>query len=94
MGLLDDDDRARRLPAESVPFPSPVPARPVSSDEFVPGPQTAKQRELEARIEREAGSSPIPSRATPSATTPTRSSPVIPGSWTTRYSCIPSTSAW
>ncbi|MDX1433810.1 MAG: amidohydrolase family protein [Gammaproteobacteria bacterium] len=52
MGLLSEDDRARLAPAESSMFAAPVPTRPVSSDEFVPGPQTAKQRELEARIKR------------------------------------------
>lgn len=55
MGLLDADDRALLAPAESALFKSPVPTRPVSSDEFVPAPQTPKQRELEARIRRYGG---------------------------------------
>lgn len=40
----------RLLPAESHMFPSPIPTRCVSSNEFSPYPQTEKQRELEARI--------------------------------------------
>jgi len=35
--------------AESL-FPSPIPVQSVSSDEFMPGPQTEKQREFEARV--------------------------------------------
>ena len=38
------------LPAETSSFPSPIPTQFVSSDEFTPQPQTAKQREVEARI--------------------------------------------
>ena len=38
------------LPAETSAFPSPIPAQSVSSDEFMPAPQTAKQREFEARM--------------------------------------------
>src|SRR6202008_187907 len=36
-------------PAESL-FPSPIPVQSVSSDEFMPQGQTAKQREFEARV--------------------------------------------
>jgi predicted TIM-barrel fold metal-dependent hydrolase len=38
------------LPAETSSFPSPIPTQFVSSDEFTPLPQTARQREVEARI--------------------------------------------
>jgi uncharacterized protein len=38
------------LPAETSSFPSPIPTQFVSSDEFTPAPQTAKQKEVEARI--------------------------------------------
>ena len=38
------------LPAERSSFPSPVPTQIVSSDEYRPVPQTAQQREVEARL--------------------------------------------
>jgi predicted TIM-barrel fold metal-dependent hydrolase len=38
------------LPAETSSFASPIPTQFVSSDEFTPAPQTAKQKEVEARI--------------------------------------------
>jgi uncharacterized protein len=38
------------LPAETSSFASPIPTQFVSSDEFAPLPQTAKQKEVEARI--------------------------------------------
>src|SRR6201988_2797008 len=37
------------LPAETASFASPIPTQFVSSDEFTPLPQTARQREVEAR---------------------------------------------
>jgi predicted TIM-barrel fold metal-dependent hydrolase len=36
--------------AEKLAFRSPIPTRPISSDEFMPGPQTEKQREFEGRL--------------------------------------------
>ena len=48
--MMSPDEIARLIPAETARFRSPIPTRPVSSDEFVPGPQTAKQREFEARV--------------------------------------------
>ncbi len=39
------------LPAETSAFPSPIPTQCVSSDEYMPCPQTEKQREFEARVE-------------------------------------------
>ncbi|HEV8142341.1 MAG TPA: hypothetical protein VGQ77_05750 [Methylomirabilota bacterium] len=40
----------RLLPAETSSFPSPIPTQFVASDEFTPVPQTAKQKQVEARI--------------------------------------------
>ena len=50
MGLLGSKELRQLLPAETSAFPSPIPTQSVSSDEFMPAPQTAKQREFEARI--------------------------------------------
>ena len=49
MSMLSPEELARLSSAESL-FPSPIPVQPVSSDEFMPGPQTDKQREFEARV--------------------------------------------
>ena len=50
MRLLSDRERSELLPAELIAFDSPIPMQIVSSDEFVPAPQTARQREVEARL--------------------------------------------
>jgi predicted TIM-barrel fold metal-dependent hydrolase len=50
MGWLDADELRQLLPAASAAFPSPIPTQSVSSDEFMPAPQTAQQRQFEARI--------------------------------------------
>ena len=50
MKFLDDEMISGLLPAETSSFPSPVPTQIVSSDEFPPVPQTAQQREVEARL--------------------------------------------
>jgi predicted TIM-barrel fold metal-dependent hydrolase len=50
MKYLTDEMISGLLPAETSSFPSPVPTQIVSSDEFAPVPQTAKQREVEARL--------------------------------------------
>ena len=50
MGFLTEDELSRLKGAESVLFPSPIPVQSVSSDEFLPAPQTAKQREFEWRV--------------------------------------------
>ena len=50
MKFLSDDMISGLLPAETSSFPSPVPTQIVSSDEYLPVPQTAKQREVEARL--------------------------------------------
>ena len=50
MKFLNDEMISGLLPAETSSFPSPVPTQIVSSDEFLPVPQTAQQREVEARL--------------------------------------------
>src|ERR1700730_4998992 len=50
MKFLSDEMISGLLPAENSSFPSPVPTQIVSSDEYLPVPQTAQQREVEARL--------------------------------------------
>ena len=50
MSLLDPREIAELAPAETSAFPAPIPTQFVSSDEFLPGPQTENQRRVEARI--------------------------------------------
>jgi predicted TIM-barrel fold metal-dependent hydrolase len=50
MNLLNPEELSRLLPAETHSYPSPVPTQSVSSDEFMPRPQTRAQRRVEARI--------------------------------------------
>jgi hypothetical protein len=50
MSQLNDKELSQLLPAESASYPSPIPTQVVSSDEFYPIPQTARQREVEARL--------------------------------------------
>jgi predicted TIM-barrel fold metal-dependent hydrolase len=50
MGFLTDDEIAALRPAQEAMFRSPIPTQVVSSDEFAPVPQTAQQRQVEARI--------------------------------------------
>src|SRR4029453_14157375 len=52
MGLLSSEELKQLLPAETSAFPSPIPTQSVSSDEFMPAPQTAKQQEFESRIKK------------------------------------------
>ena len=47
--MLTPEELERLSPAESL-FPSPIPVQFVSSDEYMAAPQTAKQREFEARV--------------------------------------------
>ena len=54
MSMLSPEELQRLAPAESL-FPSPIPVQSVSSDEFMPAPQTAKQREFEARVAQKDG---------------------------------------
>jgi uncharacterized protein len=55
MGLLSDQELASLLPAEMHAFAGPIPTQCVSSDEFMPVPQTPQQRRVEARL-KEVGS--------------------------------------
>src|ERR1700739_1460407 len=50
MKFLTDQQISELQPAETASFPSPVPTQIVSSDEYLPEPQTEKQREVEARL--------------------------------------------
>src|SRR6202035_1319058 len=50
MKYLTDEMISGLLPAETSSFPSPVPTQIVSSDEYLPVPQTAQQREVETRL--------------------------------------------
>src|SRR6218665_1688724 len=49
-GMLSDRALAELMPAELCPHRTPIPTRPVSSDEFYPAPQNERQREVEARM--------------------------------------------
>src|SRR6202011_3062795 len=50
MKFLTDEQLKELQPAETSSFPSPVPTQIVSSDEYLPVPQTERQREVEARL--------------------------------------------
>jgi hypothetical protein len=49
MGFLSQDELRALAPAETAAFPGPIPTQIVSSDEYVPAPQSPRQREVEAR---------------------------------------------
>jgi hypothetical protein len=48
--MLSPEELARVLPAETSSFASPVPTQIVSNDEYMPSPQTEKQKQYEARV--------------------------------------------
>jgi predicted TIM-barrel fold metal-dependent hydrolase len=48
--MMSPDEIANLIPAEKAHFRSPIPTQAVSSDEFLPGTQTPKQKEFESRI--------------------------------------------
>ena len=50
--MMTPEELEKLIPAETAKFRSPIPTQPVSSDEFVPAPQSAKQREFEVRLKR------------------------------------------
>jgi predicted TIM-barrel fold metal-dependent hydrolase len=50
MRLLSAEEMKELLPAETSSFPSPIPTQIVSSDEYLPAPQSAQQKEVEARL--------------------------------------------
>ena len=49
MSFLTPEELEKLTGAESL-FPSPIPVQSLSSDEFMPGPQTPQQREFEGRV--------------------------------------------
>jgi hypothetical protein len=55
MKFLSDEQLNALLPAETSSFPSPVPTQIVSSDEYLPLPQTERQRQVEARLKEMSG---------------------------------------
>jgi len=55
MNLLDPKELKRLLPAETHSYAAPIPTQSVSSDEFMPRPQTQAQRRVEARIKELGG---------------------------------------
>src|SRR4029453_9538556 len=50
MGMLSDEERASISPARLSANPTPVPTQVVSSDEFMPVPQTERQKKVEAAM--------------------------------------------
>jgi predicted TIM-barrel fold metal-dependent hydrolase len=50
MGFLSDEELRELLPAEEAAFASPIPTQVVSSEEYFPQPQSAQQKEVEARL--------------------------------------------
>ncbi len=50
MGFLTEEEISHLLPAEEAAFPSPVPTQIVSSDEYMPEPQTREQKQVEVRL--------------------------------------------
>ena len=49
-GMLSDAELSQLTPAELCPHRTPIPTQNVSSDEFYPAAQNARQREVEARL--------------------------------------------
>jgi predicted TIM-barrel fold metal-dependent hydrolase len=49
-GFLTEEEKAALMPSEFLPHRTPVPMQVVGSDEYVPSPQNAKQREVQARV--------------------------------------------
>jgi uncharacterized protein len=50
MGFLTDDELNELIPAEMLPHTTPIPTQIISSDEYLPAPQSAQQKEVEARL--------------------------------------------
>jgi uncharacterized protein len=55
MSLLNPKELRQLLPAETHSYAAPVPTQSVSSDEFMPRPQTLAQRRVEARMKELGG---------------------------------------
>ncbi len=50
MGFLTEDEINQLIPAEMLPHTTPIPTQIISSDEYMPPPQSAEQKEVEARL--------------------------------------------
>jgi hypothetical protein len=50
MRAISPEQLSELLPAEDTGFRSPIPTQIMSSDEYLPAPQTEEQREVEARL--------------------------------------------
>ena len=50
MGFLTEKEIAKLMPSELLPHATPIPTQIVSSDEYIPPPQSEKQKEVEARL--------------------------------------------
>ncbi len=50
MGFLTEDELNQLIPSEMLPHTTPIPTQIVSSDEYIPPPQSEKQKEVEARL--------------------------------------------
>ena len=52
---LSDAQLERCAPAETEPFQGPVPTRMISNGEYMPFPQTQKQKQVESRVKELSG---------------------------------------
>jgi uncharacterized protein len=50
MGFLTEDELNQLIPAEMLPHTTPIPTQIISSDEYMPPPQSEKQKEVEVRL--------------------------------------------
>jgi uncharacterized protein len=50
MSFLTPEELAELMPAEMLPHTTPIPTQIVSSDEYIPAPQSEKQKQVEARL--------------------------------------------
>ena len=50
MSFLTKDELDALMPAEMLPHTTPIPTQIISSDEYIPAPQSDKQRQVEARL--------------------------------------------
>ena len=50
MSFLTKDELDALMPAEMLPHTTPIPTQIVSSDEYIPAPQSEKQKQVEARL--------------------------------------------
>ena len=50
MSFLTKDELDALMPAEMLPHTTPIPTQIISSDEYIPAPQSEQQKEVEARL--------------------------------------------